>query len=370
VTHSSGWRRHPIRAKVAGALVGFLVGWLAAELVLAACGLPAEELVFLNKDGSLEWDCYCTNPRGYFVERKLPDGRTVYCVNHADDPPRVIDLWSPLLADAYKVVVVGDSFTWGLGVEYRHSYPYRLRERLESAWGRRVALSNHANVGRMITEIREEMRQALVHGAPDLCIYGFVLNDPLDQTVGREQPLAPSEKASGMDSAHIDDFINVRTANLEKFRMESTVGRLRRVSRVVDLSLRQWEWRQIHWRTLAYYRDLYDPAKNAAGLAVTFAALSEMNRLQTQAGNRFLVVIFPLLVDTDGAYPFADIHRVLHDHLREMGIEYLDLWPVFRRMPVQELCVHPLDRHPNELAHDLAADAIRDYLTARPGPAE
>lgn len=356
-------RRFSWRVRLCGIVFGLILGWFAAELLLTLAGLPSDDLVFLNKDGSLEWDCYCSNPRGYFVERRLADGRIVYCVNHAGDPDREVNLFDNRMADAYKIVTVGDSFTWGLGVEYRHSFPYRLRERLETDWRRSVALSNHAHVGRMITEIREEMAQALASGVPDLCIYGYVLNDPVDLAEGRRRPVAPATKAAGMDTAYIDDFINIRTANLKQFQMESLGGRLRSISRVADLAFRQFEWRQIHARTLAYYRDLYDPVKNRAGLETTLRAIAEMRQLQAQAGKRFLVVVFPLLIEVDADYPFADIHRMLAEQLRHLGVEHLDLLPVFRRHKTCDLCVHPLDRHPNELAHELAADAIAGYLT-------
>lgn len=350
------------RAKGLAVVFGLLFGWLAAEGMLRLLGLPEEELMFLNKDGSIEWDCYCSNPRGYFTPRTGPNGETIYCVDHSEDPPRDVDLSAPEHQDAYKILAVGDSFTWGLGVKLRDSYPLVLQEKLKQATNKLVVVSNHGQVGHWVMETYHAMLAALGKGTPDLCIYGYVLNDPLDDTRNRTQPLRPSDAASGMDNADIDDFINVRTANLEKFRMESPLRTFREYSRVMDLALRQWEWQRIHSRTLDFYRDLYDPNKNPAGLDQTWKAIASMNFRQQSQGKRFLVVIFPLFIDVDGDYPFEDVHRLIREKLQQLGVDHLDLLDSYRQYATESLWVHPLDRHPNEVAHRIAAERIAEYL--------
>jgi hypothetical protein len=44
----------------------------------------------------------------------------------------------------------------------------------------------------------------------------------------------------------------------------------------------------------------------------------------------------------------------------------VDLLPAYRGRRPADLWAHPVDRHPNELAHRLAAAAIRDYLKQHP----
>jgi hypothetical protein len=168
-----------------------------------------------------------------------------------------------------------------------------------------------------------------------------------------------------MDNADIDDFINVRTANLRQLREESSLQWLRRGSRVLDLAARQWEWRAIQAQTLQFYLDLYDPVKNAKGLELTWQALQEMQRTQAASGKRFVVAIFPMFVDIESNYPLASAHKFLSAKLDELKIEHVDLLPAYRRRRSSELWVHPVDRHPNDLAHRLAAEAIADYLKRR-----
>ena len=79
---------------------------------------------------------------------------------------------------------------------------------------------------------------------------------------------------------------------------------------------------------------------------------------QRLADKRFLVVVFPMFIDTDGDYPLRRCHEVVVQALKSRGVEVLDLLPIYGKTPPKELWVHPLDRHPNDLAHRMAAEAI------------
>jgi hypothetical protein len=49
--------------------------------------------------------------------------------------------------------------------------------------------------------------------------------------------------------------------------------------------------------------------------------------------------------------------------LRDTGIPILDLGhALFEKHDYEDLDVHPLDGHPNEIAHAIAAREIRDFL--------
>jgi hypothetical protein len=65
-----------------------------------------------------------------------------------------------------------------------------------------------------------------------------------------------------------------------------------------------------------------------------------------------------LLVGLDRGYPFEDTTRVISAFLDTAGIARLDLLPVLRGRPDQSLWVHPVDRHPNEVANRLAAESL------------
>jgi lysophospholipase L1-like esterase len=368
MARSRARRPASLRVKLLAMAVSLGLSLIVAELALAALGLPGEEELFrpgnetLAKDNSIAWDCYCSNPRGYFVERKTADGRTIYCVDHANEPPKDLDLRLPEFAQARKIVTVGDSFTWGLGVKTVDSWPYRLGPLLSEAGGRRTVVSNHAHVGRWIAEIYEEMRNALGRGQPDIVVYGYVLNDPFDLRAEAKPMVAPTKKDAAMDSGHVYDGINVRTSNMKRLRLESPLGGLRRYSRVLEMIARRMEWSAIEGATRRYYLDLHDPARNGAGMTKTWDTIATMDRLQKQQGKRFLVVIFPLFEKCDGDYPYRSCHERVREELSKRDIAVFDLLPTYSKTPTADLWVHELDRHPNEVAHRLAAEAIAAEL--------
>ena len=66
----------------------------------------------------------------------------------------------------------------------------------------------------------------------------------------------------------------------------------------------------------------------------------------------------PLLVGLESAYPFDPVHRTLAGFCAGASIPFHDLLPAFRGRRTSELWVHEVDRHPNELAQAIAADAL------------
>jgi hypothetical protein len=97
---------------------------------------------------------------------------------------------------------------------------------------------------------------------------------------------------------------------------------------------------------------------NRAGWERTQEYLREMQRRLEGKGARLLVAPWPLFVGLDRGYPFAPAHETIRRFCLGAGIPHHDLLPAFRDRPTAELWVHPVDHHPNELAHRLAAESL------------
>ncbi len=97
--------------------------------------------------------------------------------------------------------------------------------------------------------------------------------------------------------------------------------------------------------------------------------LRQMDRELKARHARLLVVSWPLLVGLDAGYPFEPVHRTLAGFFAREGIRYQDLLPAFRGRRPADLWVHEVDRHPNERAQAIAADAllpvVRETAAAR-----
>ena len=94
-------------------------------------------------------------------------------------------------------------------------------------------------------------------------------------------------------------------------------------------------------------------------------ALESAKVLAEREGFHLVLMIFPVLWDLSGDYPFSEIHQTINSFASSKGIEALDLLPEFSAYQGPELWVHPTNQHPNEIAHSVAGRALFDFLRAR-----
>lgn len=92
-------------------------------------------------------------------------------------------------------------------------------------------------------------------------------------------------------------------------------------------------------------------------------ALSRTSKLCDQNGCHFRVAIFPFLHNLGPDYPFREIHRQIKADCESLRIDCLDLDPGLSAHFDERLTVNPFDAHPNERAHEIAAEAMVDWLT-------
>jgi len=75
-------------------------------------------------------------------------------------------------------------------------------------------------------------------------------------------------------------------------------------------------------------------------------------------GGRLLIASWPLLVNLEGEDPFAPVASTVARFCAAAGIPRHDLRPALRGHRTSSLWVYPLDMHPNEVAHALAAESL------------
>lgn len=91
-------------------------------------------------------------------------------------------------------------------------------------------------------------------------------------------------------------------------------------------------------------------------------ALAEAAELCHAGDCRFRVAIFPFLHDSAGSESFLEIRRQIVKDCGGLGIDCLDLGPALFAHRDEGLTVNPFDAHPNERAHQIAAEALEEWL--------
>ncbi|HEX6738506.1 MAG TPA: SGNH/GDSL hydrolase family protein, partial [Vicinamibacteria bacterium] len=252
--------------------------------------------------------------------------------------------WGPKPAGVRRVIVVGDSFTEGWGVKEPDTYPRRLEALLRAAEPGRWEVRNAGRRGADFPALLAQFDEALRH-QPDLVVYGMVPND------------AERSEAFQAGQAYMNDWI-LDQARMTSGRPPRSGGVWR--SRLLTLLADGWEGWRIDRASSRWYREMYQ-APNREGWERTQAHLREIQRRAAAQGADFLVLSWPLLVSLD-RYPFAEGNEAVARFCREAGLARHDLLPVLRTHRAEELIVHPADRHPNEIAHRLAAESLRDVV--------
>jgi len=244
-------------------------------------------------------------------------------------------------ADTFRIVVVGDSFTWGAGVHPEDAYPDRLEIRLNDVdRKRRFDVVNFGRPGWNSIQAYRAVRKRLPGFDPDLLIVGYVLNDA-----------EPSKWKERMRRRRV------------KVRREPSPGASAWLHRHSLLYRTIWgrfeSTRQRRAFTAVYFQHYAGESwvTGREGLAL-------FQQLADNLGIPFLLVVFPVFdSQIDESYPYHVLHETVATAAEELGIRTLDLRETYRGVDAQRLAVTPFtDAHPNELGHRLAADAIVEYL--------
>jgi hypothetical protein len=313
----------------------------------------------VDSKGRALLDCYPTNPRGYFdidlgveatreryrwmapVRLDAVARRAPWAVEFRYNAQGFRDVErGPRRPGVRRLVVLGDSFTEGQGVKEPDTYPRRLEALLRAAGAGEWEVRNCGRRATDFPELYAVFEEALAL-EPDVVVYGMVLNDAAR---------SPEFQAR---QTYVNDWILDRGRILEG-GATSALGPLD--SRLVAMVHDRVDGYRTSRATLAWYREMYGEP-NRAGWEQTQEYLREMNRRTRASGARFLVAGWPLLVALD-RYPFADVHDTIARFCVAAGIPRLDLLPVLQKHEAEALWVHPVDMHPNELAHRLAAESL------------
>lgn len=244
----------------------------------------------------------------------------------------------PLEHENFRVLAVGDSFTYGLQLHESGSWPRQL-ETILRRHDPTIEVLNGARPGTS-THQQYRLYTRLFHNyKPDLVIIGFLLND-CTKLCSNCGPVELKKK--------VERMIN-RPTFPEKM---SYLYKLYRVGMTK---------RRLTEETIKLYKTPYE--LNLPSYQECTAAFADFKKKADQDGFRLLVVIYPMLFGLQNAeYPFAAEHRKISEYLQSIGVEVLDLTPAFKGNKDTDLWVQPTNSHPNRKANAIAAETVGRYL--------
>ncbi len=331
------------------AMVSVMVALGAAEMAFRVMGLK----------GDVEpWVSYLIAPDGAkpldfgFIPQAVirtlyPENDQTRTVDHRFNSVGWRDVEHSLIKppDTYRILGLGDSYLFGQGVGRDAICLTRLSEMLsgKSPPGIRVEAINTGLSDYDTVRERDLLVNRGLAYSPDLVIVHFVLND-----VERDVR-APGHKPK------LEIYTDYLSTHMKPGWLSG------------HSTLWAWTRQRVlrHFAGRQYIRESLDSfSRNPAKWARTRAALADMHRICAERQIGFLVVIFPFFCHLDRGYPFEGVHALVREFCEREGMAVLDLKEAFREFHGPELWVHPLDPHPNETAHRIAAEAMFEFLTA------
>ncbi len=255
-------------------------------------------------------------------------------------------------AGELRVLALGDSFTFGLGVPGDAAWPEVLERLLAGERGGtpRVVNGGFAGGGFRPSGYLPWLESTGLTLEPDAIVLGFCLNDIHPRVpMAILSPPVVRPWLGGVSTLlnRVQRALHVRTHERELARLGPEVAR-RAMQRFL---VEDGEW------------------------AKTQAALSEMERLLGERGIPFLVAVFPMFSRLARDYPYATLHEAVTSYCAQEQIPCLDLGPTFvalaeRGVEDADFWVHPTDQHPASPAHGrIAAEilqALKPLLAQRP----
>ncbi len=245
----------------------------------------------------------------------------------------------PKSPDTFRIMVVGDSLTYGYGIEEQYTYSHIIQKRLEENY--RVEVLNLGVSGNQSENILAVVRKFLPWLHPDLVLYGVCLNDFLPSGQGEyngrgyEFPLP---------------------------------------ERVKDLLIK-------NTRAARYVSDLYDKSLRTAGLRFDFFddILQDFDGYQQRFGQDVLKMnqfvqsqgLPPVLTMILDQYPRQGgrgyrISRVAERLLGQAGMDVIDTEDFYARFNGAAMHVSRWEGHPNELANAVFANMFLKELNGHP----
>jgi len=300
---------------------------------------------------------------------------------------------------AYRLVVVGDSVTFGYGVALAETYHKRLEDRLNqagSAAGRRFEVAALAGGGGTTYDALRMVRRHAGYFRPRELWLAFNLNDILFN------PYFPWEKHVKADAAGqaartgVAPSLSIRAAMLLRWLRARTDQVFRSRSHLYHLVRQRTK---VLLRQVGIYSPTMQPeaafafssAPAQEAWSATLAAIVEMREEAARHGARFAVVVLPADPQTSSEarvlyrdqfrFRFDDdfaggvVQQWICQDLVERGIECLDPLPRFRAHAYRQLFlrVHgdSIDwNHPNAVGHAVLAEALFAAMKPRLLPAE
>lgn len=333
---------------------------LALAAVTGEVALRAWDLASGRRTGSLYDELvFSTGDDGWRRHKMRPDARLIvperygdveYRFNQAGYRDVDHDLASPLA----KIVLLGDSVGFGLGVAQEEIYAQRLATELSRRFPSTYEVANLAIFGYNTRDEQEALEEDGLKLAPGLVLLQFYMNDfalpPADWKPG---PLPLAARLRGLRNKLL------YSSNLYRRLHQVAAGTVYTLFH----DLRRQRFPETLNRAEPESKRRYLEAFAKDGEVPAFQAIREIAALATNRGAGFVLLVTPDEVQLHDAQ-YDVINRRLETFAATQGLPLVDLLPTLRAAP-ERYRIFLDGVHLSSYGHELAAAHLAAELAGR-----
>jgi lysophospholipase L1-like esterase len=236
----------------------------------------------------------------------------------------------------YRIAFVGDSVTFGVGVDTGDIYPQVVQATLNRLQDRyRVRVFNFAVSSYSVKEMTATLQYRVPEIAPDLAVMGIIIND-FDIT-----------RTPGVDEWGYNTF-GGPSEIINKYPTLKLLLRKLHLSYVIRDILAKWKARQVE-------KDLMQ-GKMPAWVAQSYSYVIDFKKIATAHGYQYLVVTIPTL-GGDGSQ-----FREIIDNFKQDKIAYFDVSPLSMAFTEKQFRASRYDFHPSAAVHQQISDKLSRFI--------
>lgn len=304
---------------------------------LSYLNTPAERIRFI----------YDGNPRGYFGKNNEVD----HVTNSAGF--RGGEFLTAKAPGTFRIAFLGDSFTFGEGVNFCDTYPEQVSLILNEKFASLPLKFESYNFGVGGYNTAQELfllENTVLKVNPDAVVLKYDASDA-------EPPLYKIDAATQKPVRIPRWYENPQQQLLRSQPPDQPIYKLR-LPRIL------WQLTNNHKQNkimVGYYKSLFTEA--SPGWKESRQALRRIITLCRQHNIPCYVVYFPVLYKLNHKYPFKEMHAMVRKETEGAGAAaFIDLFPRLKNRNAADLWVHPSDHHPNEIVDRIAAQAITQKM--------
>jgi lysophospholipase L1-like esterase len=225
------------------------------------------------------------------------------------------------LNDTIRVIALGDSFTFGWGVELNDTWPKQLENLLNKKCEKKKFEVLNMGVPGYNTPMEIEFFKLKgIKYNPDIVILAYVGNDLVNETL---RPILLSKLREEYSSKLVNktDRLSQKEFDLE-------------IHLTVEKKLAE----------LAYY--------NNSGFNMVAKALEELNLLSKEKNISIIILSFADPTQTE----------FLKNISSNFGWKFLWIIPYLNSYPVEKMILHPVDPHPTPFAYNIVAENLGQLI--------